>query len=111
MAMILIVDDLPANREFLVVLLRHQGHRLLEAADGSEGLAVVQADRPDLVITDVLMPVMDGYEFGRHLRLDRTPGGLPVVFYPAHSGERESGAIALSSGVSDVLTKPAESAE
>jgi two-component system, cell cycle sensor histidine kinase and response regulator CckA len=111
MATILIVDDLPANREFLVVLLRHQGHRLLEAADGSEGLAVVQADRPDLVITDVLMPVMDGYEFVRQLRLDPTTSGLPVVFYTAHYGEREARALALSSGVSDVLTKPAESAE
>jgi CheY-like chemotaxis protein len=48
MATILIVDDLAANRDFLVTFLRHHGHRLLEAADGSEGLAVVQAGRPDL---------------------------------------------------------------
>jgi len=47
MATILIVDDLPANRKFLVALLRHHGHRLLEAADGREGLAAVQADSPD----------------------------------------------------------------
>src|SRR5678809_1238746 len=100
MATILIVDDLPANREFLVVLLRHQGHRLLEAADGSEGLAVVQADRPDLVITDVLMPVMDGYEFVRQLRLDPTTSATRVVFYTAHYGEREARTLALSTGVS-----------
>jgi len=66
----LIVDDLTANRTLFVTLLRHQGHRLLEASDGSEALAAIQADRPDLVITDVLMPVMDGYEFVRQLRLD-----------------------------------------
>ena len=94
-----------------MTLLRHQGHRLLEAADGREGLAVVQAEHPDLVITDVLMPVMDGYEFVRQLRLDPATSGIPVVFYTAHYGEREARALALSSGVSDVLTKPAESAE
>ena len=112
MATILIVDDLSTNRKFLVTLLRHQGHRLLEAADGREGLAVVHAERPDLVITDVLMPVMDGYEFVRQLRLEsRRPAAIPVVFYTAHYGEREARALALSSGVAYVLTKPAESAE
>ena len=50
MATILIVDDLAANREVLVALLRHEGHRLLEAEDGKQGLAVVQTEHPDLVI-------------------------------------------------------------
>ena len=68
----------------------------------------MQADPPDLVITDVLMPVMDGYEFARQLRLDPRTSGIPVVFYTAHYGEREARALALSSGVSYVLTKPAE---
>jgi CheY-like chemotaxis protein len=63
MATILIVDDLSANRQLLVTLLRHHGHRVLEAADGRAGLAAVQAEHPDLVIPDVLMPVMDGYQF------------------------------------------------
>jgi CheY-like chemotaxis protein len=111
MATILIVDDLPANREFLVTLLRYQGHRLLEAANGREGLAAVQAEHPDLVITDVLMPVMDGYELVRQLRLDPTTSGIPVVFYTAHYGAREARALARSSGVAYVLTKPAESKE
>jgi PAS domain S-box-containing protein len=111
MATILIVDDLAANRTFLVTLLRHHGHRLIEAADGREGLAAVQAEHPDLVITDVLMPVMDGYEFVKQLRLDPATSGTPVVFYTAHYGEREARALALSSGVSYVLTKPAASAE
>ena len=92
-------------------LLRHQGHRLLEAADGREGLAAVRAEHPDLVITDVLMPVMDGYEFVRQLRLDPATSGIPVVFYTAHYGEREARALALSSGVVHVLTKPAAVAE
>src|ERR1700730_9748333 len=111
MATILIVDDLPANRKFLVVLLRHHGHRLLEAADGREGLAAAHAERPDLVITDVLMPVMDGYEFVRQLRLAPTTSGTPVVFYTAPYGASEARAHSLSLGGSDVLTKPTESEE
>ena len=111
MATILIVDDLSTNRKFLVTLLAHHGHRLLEAADGREALAAVQAERPDLVITDVLMPVMDGYEFVRQLRLNPDTGGIPVVFYTAHYGEREARELARSSGVAYVLTKPAGSAE
>ena len=83
MATILIVDDLAANREVLVRLLRYQGHRLVEAADGAEGLAAVRAERPDLVITDVLMPVMDGYELVRKLRLDPVTARIPVLFYTA----------------------------
>jgi two-component system cell cycle sensor histidine kinase/response regulator CckA len=110
-ATILIVDDLSANRRILVTLLRDQGHRLLEAANGAEGLTAVQAEPPDLVITDVLMPVMDGYEFVRQLRLDPRTSGIPVVFYTAHYGEREARALALSGRATYILTKPAEFAE
>ena len=63
------------------------------------------------MITDVLMPVMDGFEFLKQLRLDPATSGIPVVFSTAHYGEREARALALSGGVSDVLTKPTESAE
>ena len=84
---------------------------MLEAADGAEALAVVEAEHPDLVITDVLMPVMDGYEFVRQLRLEKATRRIPVVFYTAHYGEREARAFALSSGVSFVLTKPVEPEE
>jgi PAS domain S-box-containing protein len=111
MATILVVDDVAANREVLVSLLGYRGHLLLEAGNGLEGLEAVRARRPDLVITDVLMPVMDGFEFARQLRLDPATRDLPVVFYTAHYGEREARALALSSGVSDVLTKPVEPEE
>jgi PAS domain S-box-containing protein len=110
-ATILIVDDLAANREFLVTLLRYQGHLLLEAMDGRMGLAIVQDRHPDLVITDVLMPVMDGYELVRQLRLDPATAGTPVIFYTAHYGAREARDLALSSGVACVLPKPSEPEE
>jgi len=111
MATILIVDDLPAHRKFLVTVLSYRGHRLLEASDGGEGLVVARAEHPDLVITDVLMPVMDGYEFLRQLRIDPSTSGIPVMFYTAHYGEREARDLALSKGVSYVLTKPPEAEE
>ncbi len=71
-----------------------------------KGLAAVQAEPPDLVITDVLMPVMDGYELLRRLRLDPATRGIPVLFHTAPYGEREARALARSSGVPYVLTKP-----
>ncbi|MCU1384935.1 MAG: multi-sensor hybrid histidine kinase [Acidobacteria bacterium] len=111
MATILVVDDLSANRNVLVAVLAHAGHTLLQARDGSAGLAVVRDAHPDLVITDVLMPVMDGYEFVRQLRLDPATSATPVVFHTAHYGEREARALALAGGVSDVLLKPAQADE
>ncbi len=106
-ATILIVDDRPANRRFLVTLLSPHGHRVLEAANGRDALLSVQADPPDLVITDVLMPVMDGYEFVRRLRVDPAFARIPVLFYTAPYGEREARAYARSNGLPYVLTKPA----
>ncbi len=111
MANILIVDDLSADRAVLVSLLRQHGHRVCEAANGREGLAVVQAEHPDLVITDVLMPVMDGDEFVRQLRLDPTASEIPVLLHTAPYSVRDAKALALSSGASYILTKPAEPQE
>jgi two-component system cell cycle sensor histidine kinase/response regulator CckA len=111
MATILIVDDFSDSRAVLAALLRDEGYRLLEAANGSEGLVTARAEHPDLVITDGLMPVMDGYQFLRQLRLDPATRTIPVVFYTAHYSGHEARALALSSGVSYVLTKPTRSAE
>jgi two-component system cell cycle sensor histidine kinase/response regulator CckA len=110
MATILIVDD-AASREPLVALLLSAGYELLEAANGADALDAVRSQHPDLVITAVLMPVMDGFEFVRQLRLNPATTAIPVVFYTAHYGAHEARALALSSGVSRVLTKPAEPGE
>ena len=111
MATILIVDDIPNNRKFLAAVLGHQGHRLLEAGDGGEGLALARSGRPDLVIADVLMPVMDGYEFVRQLRLDPVTSAIPVLFHTAHYAGPDAKALALAKGVPDILAKPADSAD
>jgi PAS domain S-box-containing protein len=107
-ATILIIDDRPANRDYLVTLLGYGGHRLLQAGDGAEGLGIARAEHPDLVIADILMPTMDGYEFVRQLRADPAIANTPVIFYTAHYHEREARTLADACGVAHVLTKPCE---
>jgi diguanylate cyclase (GGDEF)-like protein len=111
MANILVVDDNATNRKLLSVLLKHEGHATLEAHDGEAGLATARAERPQLVISDILMPSMDGYEFVRRLRADPDLGEVPIIFYTAHYHEREARALAQSCGVARVLVKPCPVAE
>jgi PAS domain S-box-containing protein len=108
MATILVVDDRPTNRDFLKTLLGYQNHRVIEAIDGAEALALARSARPDLVITDILMPTMDGYEFVRQLRADPAIAGIAVMFNTAHYLDREARALAKASGVSNIIYKPAE---
>jgi diguanylate cyclase (GGDEF)-like protein/PAS domain S-box-containing protein len=107
-ATILIVDDRPTNRQFLKSLLGFTSHRLLEAVDGAHGLALVRAERPDLIITDILMPTMDGYEFVQQLRADPALAPTKVIFYSAIYAIEETIAVARSCGVDTVLTKPSD---
>lgn len=111
MAKILIVDDSATNRKLLVSLLEHEGHQMIEAVDGKDALAFLRAERPQLVMSDILMPTMDGYEFVRQVRADPELAGTPVIFQTAHYGEREAQRLAQVCGVSRVLSKPSESAE
>ncbi len=108
MSTILIVDDRPSNRRYLSALLGHTGHRLLEAYDGAHALAQVRAERPDLIITDILMPAMDGYEFVQELRADPELAATRVIFYSAIYAVSETMALARSCGVERVLAKPAD---
>jgi len=110
MATILIVDDHVLNRQFLMVLLGYSGHRLVEAADGAEGLKVACAKQPDLVIADILMPNMDGYEFVTRLRSIPSIAQTPVIFYTAAYHEQEASVMALACGVRWILPKPSDPA-
>src|ERR1700676_1955 len=107
-ATIIVVDDNPINREFLLTLLGYETHRLLEAGDGAEALLLVRNHHPDLVITDILMPTMDGYEFVRQLRADPAIAATAVVFFTAHYHKNEAESLARSCGVAHILTKPCE---
>lgn len=108
MATILIVDDRLTNRQLLVTLLGYEGHRLLEAANGAEALEIARAERPGLIITDIIMPVIDGYELAHQLRADPNLAKSEIIFYTAGYHEREVRSLARQCGVTHILTKPAE---
>jgi len=108
MATILVVDDRPTNRDLLVTLLGYRGHKSLEAGDSAEALALARAERPDLIITDILMPTMDGYEFTRRLREDPNIGSTPVIFHSAHYLLEEARVLAAECGVPHVIAKPCD---
>jgi diguanylate cyclase (GGDEF)-like protein/PAS domain S-box-containing protein len=108
MATILIVDDHVLNRQFLMVLLGYSGHQLIEASDGAEGLEATRARKPDLIISDILMPNMDGYEFVTRLRAIPAVAATPVMFYTAAYHEREANLMALACGVKWILPKPSD---
>jgi PAS domain S-box-containing protein len=111
MAKILIVDDSDLNRQLLVMLLGSHHHLTLEASDGAEALELARLERPDLVISDVLMPTMDGYEFVRQLRADPMIGQTPVIFFTGNYLGREARALAASCGVSSILYRPCDQKE
>ncbi len=108
MAKILIVDDSPVNRQFLVKLLGYYGHELFEAADGAQALAAVRDQRPELVVTDVLMPTMDGFEFAHQLQADPEIASTEVIFYTAAYHHEKARALARACGVKHVLVKPSQ---
>src|SRR5882672_11397736 len=108
MAKVLVVDDRATNRELIVTLLKYAGHQSIEAADGLAALEQVRAERPELVVCDILMPTMDGYEFVRQLRADPAIARTEVVFYTAVFMEREARELARSCGVANLLFKPCE---
>src|SRR5882762_5370806 len=105
MAKILVVDDNPGNRKLVVTLLSHEGHRTVEANDGADGLEAARAENPDLVISDILMPSMDGFEFVRRLRADAKLHNVAVIFYTAHYHETEARNLAAACRVSRVIVR------
>ena len=109
-AKILVVDDTPKNVKLLADLLTVKGYRVVTAASGREALAQVEAEQPDLVLLDVVMPEMSGYEVCRKIRENPATEILPVVMVTAldPSEERVKG---LEAGADDFLTKPINQAE
>ena len=111
MAVILVVDDDPAARELMSVVLGYAGHDVRTATDGADALARAEADEPDLVIADLLMPTMDGFEFVRRLREVPSLAKTPVAFYTASYLESEARSLADACGVTHIITKPSEPEE
>jgi CheY-like chemotaxis protein len=111
MAKILVVDDNLASRKLVAAILSHEGHEILDAADATDGLAQARARNPQLVISDILMPTMDGYEFVRRIRADPSICALGVIFYTAYYHQQAAFQLAEALGVVRVLVKPCPAAE
>jgi class 3 adenylate cyclase len=109
-AKVLVVDDTPQNVKLLADLLSVKGYAVVTAASGPEALDKVEAERPDIVLLDVMMPQMSGYEVCKRIRDNPATGILPVVMVTAldPSQERIKG---LEAGADDFLTKPVNHAE
>ena len=109
MARILLVDDTPANLSLLEAILVPRGYEVILAESGPQALEAVAQQRPDLVLLDILMPGMDGYEVCRRIRSDPASAALPVVMITA-SGPQEK-LRALEAGADDFIVKPFDKAE
>ena len=102
---ILVVDDVVQNRAMLLDTLVPLGFEVLSASDGREALVVAERERPDLILMDVMMPVMDGLEATRRLRLLAEFASTPIVAVSASAG-REEAARACDAGADLLLAKP-----
>jgi CheY-like chemotaxis protein len=104
-ATILIVDDNPDNLFVLENLLTHVGHRVIQARDGAEALRMANTDAPDLVLMDLDMPIMDGWEASRRLRGSPQTSHLPIIALSAHAllGDQER---TLSDCCDEFISKP-----
>src|SRR5215468_3826395 len=106
-ALILVIDDSDDIGEMFRLVLESAGFRVRVAADGREGLAAVREERPDLVITDIMMPGMNGFDFLIHLRSDFPPPLPPAIVC---SGFDATGEEAIRLGAVRFVAKPIESA-
>ena len=105
MARILVADDEQFLREMVAFRLRNTGHDVVVAVDGTEALRLASSARPDLIILDVMMPGVDGFEVLRRIKADADLRGIPVIMLTAKGQERDVIA-GLSTGAADYVIKP-----
>jgi len=105
---ILIVDDIQSNLTVLQMLLQRAGYRVHVAGNGKLAMEILRQESIDLIISDILMPVMDGYELCRQCRLDESLSGIPLIFYTATYTTDDDRAFGLNLGAARFIIKPAE---
>jgi PleD family two-component response regulator len=107
---VLIVDDDRRNRELMEIMLAPEGFRFLMAASGEEALELVHAESPDLILLDVMMPGMTGYQLASAIKADPITRSIPVIMVTALN-DRNSMMFGLNVGAADFLTKPVDRAD
>lgn len=107
MPRILLVEDNEMNRDMLSRRLVRHGYEVTMAVDGAQGVAMAQTDLPELILMDMSLPVMDGWEATRTLKADAATSSIPIIGLTAHAmaGDREK---CLAAGCDDYDTKPVE---
>lgn len=102
---VLIVEDNEDNRELVVKVLRNKGYEMVEAADGEEALEKAVAERPDLILLDISLPKLDGYEVAKRLKNMEEFQDIPIIAFTAHAmkGDREKVIVA---GFEGYISKP-----
>lgn len=104
---ILLVEDNDDNVNVYRAILEHSGYRVLEARNGQDGIDLARGERPDLILMDIAIPVIDGWEATRILKADETTLGIPIVALTAHAFESDR-ARAVEAGCDGYLVKPIE---
>ena len=102
---VLVVEDDQDNREMVLKVLKHNGYQAIEAVDGEEAIEKAKAENPDLILLDLYIPKMDGYEVTRRLKGDQGLRHIPIIALTAHAmkGNREE---ALAAGCDGYIAKP-----
>jgi CheY-like chemotaxis protein len=107
MAKILLVEDNEMNRDMLSRRLLKRGHEVTIAVDGLEGVNLAVSETPDIILLDMSLPVMDGWEAAKRLKGDETTSSIPIIALTAHAmaGDREK---CIEAGADDYDTKPVD---
>jgi two-component system cell cycle response regulator DivK len=107
MPRILLVEDNEMNRDMLSRRLARKGFEVAIAVDGQEGLSIARVQQPDLILMDMSLPIIDGWEATKQLKTDTNTQNIPIIGLSAHAmtGDREKG---IAAGCNDYDTKPIE---
>ncbi|MHB8587467.1 MAG: hybrid sensor histidine kinase/response regulator [Candidatus Dormibacteraceae bacterium] len=108
MATAVVVDDTAADRQLAETLLKHAGYEVLSSGDGLAGLELIKEAKPDLIVTDLITPTIDGYDVARAVRADPSTASIPIVMVTAHYLEAEVRRLAAQMHIQQVIIKPFE---